>query len=300
MALSRNNNVAHDFYREKMSGFCCNKKGLGINMNILPKDLDQAMENSYQQDKDNLLAAVSALEKIKPFISLKIFSAQNLPDEPALTPASGQAIITYVIAGEASYSDSTGKEGRLKKDDWSWVIAGSGIWHSIEPITRDYVGVQVCIALSPALENSPPQSTYVTPELNLPGDDPAQLLIGWHGKNRSDFAIPSQLNYMVVPLTAQQRWSYELPLNHQFAWAAVISGHLATSKGEMLPNSLSIVNRPTAKMDFHAQVDSIVVLGSSLEFGHDLIFHNSSVHTSTEALQIGFKGISAAGNSLPR
>jgi hypothetical protein len=50
-------------------------------------------------------------------------------------------------------------------------------------------------------------------------------------------------------------------------------------------------------MDFHAQVDSILVLGSSLEFGHDLIFHNSSVHTSTEALQIGCEGISAASKT---
>jgi len=258
---------------------------------------DSNMEATYLQNKNNLLIAESDVEKIKPFISLKIFTAQNLPDEPALTPASGQAIITYVIAGEAAYSDSTGKQGGLKKDDWSWVIAGSGIWHSIAPITSDYIGVQVCIALSPALENSPPQSAYLHPELNAPGDDPAKLLIGWHGKNRSDFAIPSQLNYLVVPLKAQQRWSYELPLNHQFAWVAVISGHLATSKGEMLPNSLSIVSRPTAKMDFHAQVDSILVLGSSLEFGHDLIVHQGSVHTSSEALQIGCKGISAAGKA---
>lgn len=267
-------------------------------MNISPKDLDHQMENSYQQDKDNLITAARALEKIKPFISLKIFTARTQPNVPTLTSASGQAIITYVIAGEAAYSDSTGKQGKLKKDGWSWVIAGSGIWHSIEPITRDYVGVQVCIALSPALENSPPQSAYLNPELNAQGDDPAQLLIGWHGKNRSDFAIPSQLNYLVVPLKAQQHWSYELPLNHQFAWAAVISGCVTTSDGELLPNSISIFNRPTTTMDFHAQADSIVVLGSSLEFGHDLIFHNSSVHTSTEALQIGFKGISAAGKTL--
>jgi redox-sensitive bicupin YhaK (pirin superfamily) len=266
-------------------------------MNTSLNERDSNMEATYLQHKNNLLAAENDVEKIKPFISLNLLSAHSQQGEPALTPASGQAIITYVIAGEAAYSDSTGKQGRLKKDDWSWVIAGSGIWHSIVPITSDYIGVQVCIALSPALENSPPQSAYLHPELNAPGDDPAKLLIGWHGKNRSDFAIPSQLNYLVVPLKAQQRWSYELPLNHQFAWVAVISGHLATSKGEMLPNSLGIVNRPTAKMDFHAQVDSILVLGSSLEFGHDLIVHQGSVHTSSEALQIGCKGISAAGKA---
>lgn len=265
-------------------------------MNTSLNESDSSMEATYLQHKNNLFAAESNVEKIKPFVSLNLLSTQRQQGEPALTPASGQAIITYVIAGEATYSDSTGKQGRLQKDGWAWVIAGAGIWHSIEPITRDYIAVQVCIALSPALENSPPQSAYLHPELNAPGDDPARLLIGWHGKNRSDFAIPSQLNYLVVPLKAQQHWSYELPLNHQFAWVAVVSGLVTTSEGKTLPNSMSIFNRSTAKMDFHAQADSILVLGSSLEFGHDLIFQNSSVHTSNEALQIGYKGISAAGN----
>jgi len=262
-------------------------------MNILPKDLNQAMEKSHQHDKDNLLAAVSALGKLKPFISLKIFTAQKLSGEAVLTPVSGQAIITYVIAGEAAYSDSTGKHGKLKKDDWSWIIAGSGIGYSIEPMTDDYVSVQVCIALSPALENSAPQSAYPGSDTRAQSNDPARLLIGWYGKNRSTFAIPSQLNYLVVQLNAQQRWSYDLPLNHQFAWIAVISGCVTTSEGKILPNSLSIFNRPAEKIDFQAKANSIVVLGSSQEFGHDLIFQNSSVHTSIEALQIGCKGISA-------
>lgn len=267
-------------------------------MNSSLNDMNRSTEATYLQNKNNVITSESDVEKITPFISLKILTARNLPGEPTLTPASGQAIITYVIAGEAAYSDSTGKQGRLNKDGWSWVIAGSGIWYSIEPITSDYVGVQVCIALSPALENSSPQSAYLSPDEKAQGDDPAQLLIGWYGKHRSTFAIPSQLNYLVVQLNAQQRWSYELPLNHQFVWIAVISGCVATSEGVIQPNNLSVFNRPTEKMDFHAQADSILVLGSSLEFGHDLIFQNSSVHTSIEALQMGFKGISAAGKTL--
>jgi redox-sensitive bicupin YhaK (pirin superfamily) len=269
-------------------------------MNISPKDIKRSTEDSYLQDKDNLISSHSDAEKIKPFLSLKRFTAstkpgenQPSPNQATLAPASGQAIITYVIAGEAEYSDSTGKRGILKKDGWSWVIAGSGIWHSIEPITSDYVGVQVSIALSPALENSPPQSAYLNPELTTRAD-PAQVLIGWHGKNRSQFAIPSLTNYFVVHLKAWQRWSYEFPLNHQFAWAAVVSGQVKAGAGEPLPNSVTVFSRPAEKIDFHALTDSILVLGSALEFGHDLISHQGSVHTSTEALQLGLKGISAA------
>ncbi|WP_331352777.1 pirin family protein [Cellvibrio sp. UBA7671] len=261
-------------------------------------DSNSNMTATYLQHKNNLFAAESDIEKIKPFVSLNLLSAQSLQGEPALTPASGQAIITYVIAGEAAYSDSTGKQGRLQKDSWAWVIAGAGIWHSIAPITRDFIAVQMGIALSPALENSPPQTAYLQAEPNAADGDPAKLLIGWHGKKRSDFAIPSQLNYLVVPLKTQQYWSYELPLNHQFAWVTVVSGLVTTSTGKTLPSGVSIFNRPTAKIDFHAQADSILVLGSSLEFGHDLILQNTSVHTSTEALQLGHNGISAAAKIL--
>jgi redox-sensitive bicupin YhaK (pirin superfamily) len=265
-------------------------------MNISPKDLARSTEDSYQQDKDNLITSGTDMEKIKPFISLKRFTVRVMSDDnrPKLVPASGQAIITYVIAGEAEYSDSTGKRGILKKDGWSWVIAGSGIWHSIEPITNDYVGVQVCIALSPALENSSPQSAYINPEFTTRAD-PTQVLIGWYGKNRSQFAIPALTNYFVIHLNAWQRWTYEFPLSHQFAWAAVVSGQVQASAGKPLPGGVTVFSRPTEKIDFHALTDSILVLGSSLEFDHDVIIKNGSVHTSTEALQLGLKGISTAG-----
>jgi redox-sensitive bicupin YhaK (pirin superfamily) len=261
-------------------------------------DSTSTREAAYLQHKNNLLVAENGVEKIKPFIALNLLSAQSQQRKPALTPASGQAIVTYVIAGAATYSDSTGKQGKLQKDGWAWEIAGAGIWHSIAPITRDYIAVQLCIALSPALENSPPQSAYLPAEPNAIDGDPAKLLIGWHGKNRSHFAIPSQLNFLVVPLKAEQLWSYELPLNHQFAWVAIISGLVTTSEGKTLPNGASIFYRPTARLDFHARTDAVMVLGSSIEFGHDLIFQDSSVHTSTEALQIGCDGISVARKAL--
>ena len=267
------------------------------------KDTYHSMGDTYQQDKDSLITQ-SHLAQIKPFTSLKRFTTRNSSKtiRPTFTPASGQAIITYIVSGEAAYSDSTGKHGILKKDGWAWVISGAGIWYSLEPITSDYVAIQLCIALSPALENSPPQSAYLNPDLptrdKSPQDDPAQVLIGWNGKNRSKFAVPSLLNYLVVHLDAHQTWSYEFPLNHQFAWVAVISGRLESAKGEMRPNSLTIFRRPTEKIECRALTDSIVVLGSSADFDHDLIFQHHSVHTSAEALQLGLKGISEAEKKL--
>lgn len=275
-------------------------------MNISSQDLSpylqdnrQPSQDSDQQGMDDLIMLQGDIERIKPFVSLNIFTAQDIANEnkPGFTSASGKAIITYIVSGEAAYSDSTGKRGTLKQDGWSWIIAGSGICYSIAAATSDFIAIQLGIALSPALENSPPQSAYLDP-LPRMQDDPVQVLIGWHEKSRSKFAIPSQVNYFVVHLKAQQRWRYELPLNHKFAWVSVVSGRLKTASADILPNALTLFTRATEKMQFHALEDSILVIGSSMEFGYELIFQQDSVHTSSEALHQGLKGIAEAKRTM--
>ena len=249
----------------------------------------------------NLLATLSELEKIKPFVSLKLFGAQSSSTntQPILNPASGLAIITYVIAGEATYCDSTGKQGVLKKDGWAWIISGSGILHSIEPATPDYLAVQVCIALSPALENSPPQSAYQMPALNMP-NDPVQVLMGWHGTKRSEFAAPSLVNYLVVHLKANQQWTYELPLNHSCTWVAPICGDVEINNYKTSPHRPGFYERPIDKIHFNAVTDAVLVLGSAVEFDYDLVSQDNSVHTSIESLQNGLLGIYQLHKTQPQ
>lgn len=241
----------------------------------------------------NLFESLQDWARLQPFVSLSLVGAQT----PAIQSASGQAIITYVLAGEAEFADSTGKYSRLGKGGWAWVIAGSGISYSIAPLSRDFAAIEVRIALSPALENAPAQSAYLDAAAAAP-IDPVQVLIGWHERQRSQFAIPSQVNYLVVRLNAHQHWSYELPLNHQSAWVAVLSGRAQTGAGELLPQTLTRMQRPTGKIDILAQESSVLVLGSAMEFGYDLLIESGSVHTSREALQTGLQGVERAAALL--
>ena len=242
---------------------------------------------------DNLFGLLQDWARLQPFVSLRLVGAHS----PAIQSASGQAIITYVLAGEAEFADSTGKRSHLSKGGWGWIIAGSGMSHSIAPLSRDFSAIEVCIALSPALENAPAQSAYLDAAAAAP-IGPVQVLIGWHDKQRSQFAIPSQVNYLVVRLNAQQHWSYELPLNHQSAWVAVLSGRVHTGAGELLPQAVTCIQRPTDKIEILAQESSVLVLGSAMEFGYDLLFEPGSVHTSREALQVGLQGRNRAAALL--
>jgi redox-sensitive bicupin YhaK (pirin superfamily) len=248
-----------------------------------------------QRYNENLISQQSFEEKMKPFISLKLFTAEDISH--ALTPASGQAIITYVISGEALYVDSTGKRGVLKKNGWSWVIAGSGILYSIEPKTHDYLSIQLCVALSPALENSPPQSRYLDPRL-IESDEPAQVLIGRDGSNMGEFSLPSLMNYLVVQLNHTQNWIYELPINHHSLWVAVVSGSLVTDEGEITSSEVIILKNNNRKSMVSATANTVFVLGSAQKFTHEIMCNNNSVHTSAEALSVGLKGIAAAEKSL--
>lgn len=247
------------------------------------------------QNENNFFWRQCELEKLQPFVSLELLSAVDLHQISVAT--SGKAIITYVLAGEALFADSTGNRGTLQKDDWSWVISGNGICYSIEALTPDFLCIQLGIALSPALENSAPQSSYV----RLPAtqfNTQVQVLIGWHEQERSQFAFPSGINYLAVHLKAGEQWSYELPLNHKFSWASVASGQVKTISGKHKPGDLIYLERDDKNLSVCALADSIIVVGSAIEFGYDLVFHENSVHTSPESLQESVSGMTAARKAI--
>ena len=81
-------------------------------MNSLLNEKVLGTSEINQQNQHNLIHSQDA-DSIKPFISLTRFDAQTIAgksaDNASFTTASGKAIITYVISGEAAYSDSTGK-----------------------------------------------------------------------------------------------------------------------------------------------------------------------------------------------
>ena len=58
------------------------------------------------------------------------------------------------------------------------------------------------------------------------------------------------------------------------------------------------MERPTDKIDILAHESSVLVLGSSMEFGYELLIESGSVHTSREALQTGLQGVERAAALL--
>jgi len=256
-------------------------------------------EKLVQYDSGNIIAQQHFREAINPFLSLKLVGANPARAAQATDPvfASGQATITYVLAGHAVYEDSTGKRGLLKQGDVSWVLSGSGMWSRIEPTAKNYFAIELRVALAPALENSPPQSAWLDAGL-VERQGPAALLIGWFGESRANFTLPSLMNCAVIKLSARQEWCYELPTNHSLVWVFVVNGALATAEGEIAANKMLLLNGQDGKIALSASADAVFVVGSSQAFGHDLMARQDSVHTSLDAMKMGIHRLDELKASL--
>ena len=75
------------------------------------------------------IAPQKAGYSVKPFVSLEIQRASEIStsDERLMSPDAGTAIITFLLSGEADFSDSTHKHGTLKTNDVLWILSGSGV-----------------------------------------------------------------------------------------------------------------------------------------------------------------------------
>src|SRR6266852_1103154 len=82
-------------------------------------------------------------ERIKPFVFLDYFDA-----DPATAPKfgfhphSGIATLTLILAGEAFYKETTGREGVIETGGVEWMRASSGVWHT-GGMFGEQIGVQL-------------------------------------------------------------------------------------------------------------------------------------------------------------
>ena len=141
-------------------------------------------------------------EVLKPFIFLDRFevAAGGQPPRFGMHPHSGIATLTYLIAGQTAYEDTTGEDGArgvLPQGGVEWMMAGGGVWHTG---TLDHnarvLGFQLWVAMPPALELAEAHSIYLGPE-SVPHVGPARVLLGSYGGQTSPIPAPSDMTYLL-------------------------------------------------------------------------------------------------------
>lgn len=238
-------------------------------------------------------------ELLKPFVFLDLFGFKSKNGQKGfdMHPHSGIATLTFMIEGDVTYEDTTGKAGVLQAGGVEWMHAGNGVWHAAGPATESPIlGFQLWVALPASEENAPAQSLYLIPS-QVPQDGPARVLLGRYGSAQSLIPAPSDMNYLAVSLKDGERWRYTPPAGHTVAWLAVSAGQLdmeePVSAGELV-----VFEESGEAIDFVAQGDTTFVLGSAVKHPHDLVLGHYSVHTSRAALAQGEAEIQRIGKHL--
>jgi redox-sensitive bicupin YhaK (pirin superfamily) len=235
---------------------------------------------------------------IKPFVFLDhaevAFTGRKLS---GIHPHSGIATLTTVLQGGFAYEDTTGKSGQVSQGGLEWMKAGNGVWHDGAPLQGDPLrAFQLWVALPAAEENAPPESQYI-PADAVQEDGPVRVILGQHGRARSQIRAPEGINYFHLRLKDGERWRYTPPRGHNVGWLAVDKGRLhaceVIGSGELV-----VFDDSDDAIEVRAEGDTSFVIGSAVKHPHPLVLGYYSVHTSKDALAQGEAEISRIGQQL--
>lgn len=238
---------------------------------------------------------------LKPFVFVDFFSARSMRALPdfGMHPHSGIATLTFLMEGDVSYEDSTGKKGVLPAGGVEWMRAGNGVWHTGNPVgDSPKSGFQLWVALPASEENAPAESLYLAPS-EVPQAGPARVLLGRYGGAQSAIPAPADMNYLAVRLKDGERWCYTPPAGHTVAWLAISTGRLEAD-GAIGAGEIAVFEESGQAIDVVARGDTSFVLGSAVKHPHDLVTGYYSVHTSKAALAQGEAEIQRIGARLRR
>ncbi|KJC56823.1 pirin [Bradyrhizobium sp. LTSPM299] len=237
-------------------------------------------------------------ERIKPFVFLDYFDA-----EPATAPKfgfhphSGIATLTLILSGQASYKETTGREGVIETDGVEWMRAGSGVWHTGGMFGNERIkGFQLWIAMPPELELADPQSQYLdASDFHFSG--PARVIAGEYDGVKSIVGSPQGITYLDVRLNAGDRWIFQPAKGHDVTWIAAHQG-IVTTPEQVSMGELAVFEEGNQPIAFEALSDAGFIVGSAVKHPYDLVTGHYSVHTNAESLRIGESNIAEIGRRL--
>jgi redox-sensitive bicupin YhaK (pirin superfamily) len=237
-------------------------------------------------------------ERIKPFVFLDYFNA-----DPATAPKfgfhphSGIATLTLILAGQAFYKETTGREGVIETGGVEWMRASSGVWHTGGMLGKERIkGFQLWIAMPPELELAEPQSQYLDAS-DFAFAGPARVIAGEYDGVKSIVESPRGISYLDVRLKAGERWIFRPAEGHDVAWIASHEGIVRTTE-QISKGEVAVFDEGDRAIEFEALTDAGFILGSAVKHPYDLVTGHYSVHTNADSLHIGERNIADIGRRL--
>jgi redox-sensitive bicupin YhaK (pirin superfamily) len=237
-------------------------------------------------------------ERIKPFVFLDYFEADpSTAPKFDFHPHSGIATLTVILAGQAFYKETTGREGVIETGGVEWMRASSGVWHTGGMFGQERIkGFQLWVAMPPELELAEPHSQYLgASDFSFAG--PARVIAGEYDGVKSIVGSPDGITYLDVRLKAGERWTFQPAKGHDVAWIASHQGSVTTPQ-QISAGELAVFDEGDQAITFEALADAGFILGSAVKHPYELVTGHYSVHTNAESLRIGESNIADIGRRL--
>ncbi|MEC7118434.1 MAG: pirin family protein [Pseudomonadota bacterium] len=160
-------------------------------------------------------------------------------------------ILTYVLSGQLSHTDSMGNQGHINAGEWQLMSAGSGVQHSEMNQTDSPVHL-LQIWLYPNVQNAEP--TYQQIQLD-PRDQPNQ----WHlvvSPNREHAPLLIRQNARILGAWLEQGQHLQAIPEHGVSYIHVIQGHARINDQVVSDGDAVILNDPA---DIQADTDTHLI-----------------------------------------
>jgi len=169
-----------------------------------------------------------------PFLMLDEFGSENKDDYIAGFPPHphrGIETVTYMLAGDFEYKDSTGGQGRMTAGDVQWMRTGSGIIHSEMPAMKEgkLHGFQLWINMPSKMKMSKPEYHYIdSDKMALHKDDEKQVKVIAGKFEKAEGPIKGhnvEPVYFDIELKKEKEFSFEISSNHN-SFIYLINGEI--------------------------------------------------------------------------
>ncbi|MGH2351402.1 MAG: pirin family protein [Chloroflexota bacterium] len=200
-------------------------------------DTHMTLEGAGVPIRRALPSNVATYDLVDPFLLLDHFRADASTMEGGFPPHPhrGFEIVTYLLAGSGSHSDSEGNSAVVHEGGLQRITAGRGIWHGEGPGGADagpMEGLQLWINLAQAEKRIPPGYQGVEAEqipVRTVGDAQVRVLVG----EGSPTQLRTPAVYLDVQLPAGGHTDLPAPEGFQ-GFAYVLSGN-GTFGGNLQP-----------------------------------------------------------------
>jgi redox-sensitive bicupin YhaK (pirin superfamily) len=237
-------------------------------------------------------------DSVKPFVLLAHFNvASESSFEFPRHPHSGLVAVTIVLEGRVELLNSTGEAITLNKGSVEYLLAGRGVWHggpvSVDGPMHSYV---MWLALPPTYELTAPRELLVDASA-VPTEGNARVLLGRFRGSQSPLPLPSLVTCLHIELRTGESWTYHPPAGHDVLWMVVCTGSVRV--GESInEGELVIFDRSNASVEFVAQGECSMIIGSAPFSPYDIVELDSSVHTDIASSRVAKDEILRAGEEL--